>query len=732
MMRRAVGTWPLCAAVTLSNSGDIRHFESNFKVPEWTQPTGVRAGMATPSPASTPPDSTKPWTDAKQPVPGGLGKDNKPGVYAEVPAEAYWQKAAGGRTGAPAPNSKNPVENILMPQYEDKLHRSTELPPPHSGIGPASHRYHDFRRDETPLETVTANQTMQIQPWVDHHPDYDFRNVTGKSDGNRMFLQGIIGNMHMKKAVVSLYKQILRALPLVKHMYYINMTLPQMRAAIKQRMYQNRNVEDPDAIRHLIHNGWMEYQDTVADRRHRSTLLVFFSDDRSQEDLFSKYVVEETELLEQRKWWGGGSQRREGPREGGHWSWLGAQCEKEFDKLAGRVPRSWTSAKGYFETMKPDGTNFWEKSLDYEGWFLLSRDPDRDNARKEFQGYIESGYNQPKHYASKNRRAWRRAVKEVDVIMQSTIEEVYVKNREQMFQYQLREKHPESNRIHAERVMAQNDDDFYSCNFTEYEKYLKQAMREMPNPRLWRTDAFYFRLRYLVSPLEYNWAKVPIGARQEKLYNEWISDHANYAVINSPQFAAIKKSKSQNPMANTFADFYTKFDPDAPATRNLPWYHADFNYDRRYKWDERCMRMKRWVQSGTIEGKLPFFEGYVAEWEQFVNRPDLMHKSDSPERRYASPRMVQLYRGLARMMDVALSNQIKAFAKIPTNIKSDAEAQKILDKTDLSKFSFSVPVVIFPDGMEQPILGLDGSPTGEVAAPAAAAVSEATSASASA
>jgi hypothetical protein len=710
MMRRSYNASGAAARVSPLVMA-VRHFEPTTKIPEWTIPTGVKKPTMTPSSQSVVPDPSGPWPPPIDgPVPAGKGPDNKPGVYAKAPAQAYWQKSRKNVVENPT----HMVDNILVPEFVDDQHPMSERPPSNSGISPMGHRYFDYER-EGPQETVIGEQANHMQPWHDHHPDYDYRNITGKAEGNKQFLQGIIGNMHMKKATLSLYKQILRGLPLVKHSYLINMTLPQMRLTMRERFEQNRHIEDPDAIRHLIHNGWMEYIDSITARRLRNSVMKFFCDDHSQESLFNKYVVEERQMNDERKWWSGGAQRREGAYEGGHWSWLGAQCEKEFDRLAGRVPRSWTAAKGYFEQMKPDGTNFWEKSLDYEGWYLTSHDPDRNTARKEYQGYIESGYNQPRHYASKNRRAWRRAVKEVDFIMQCSLEDVYLKNREQMFQYNLREKHPESNRIHAERSMARQDDEFYSCNFTEYEQYVKQAMREMPNPRLWRTDAFYFRLRYLASALEYNWAKVPIGAKQERLFNEWVSDNGNYAVLNSPQFAAVKKNKKQNPMAWTMADFYTAFDPDVPETRKLPWYHPEFNYDRRYKWDERCMRMKRWVDSGNIEGKLPYFEGHVAEWEQFVNRNDLMHRADSPERRYASPRMVQLYRALGRMMDVALANQMRAFARVPLDVPSDAEAQKILDKTDFSAFVFKVPVVIYPDGVSQPILGLDGSPCGEVA-----------------
>lgn len=229
-------------------------------------------------------------------------------------------------------------------------------------------------------------------------------------------------------------------------------------------------------------------------------------------------------------------------------------------------------------------------------------------------------------------------VKDIETMVETSVEDLYTRNRKQLFQYLIRETHPAANRINAERTLARQDDDFYSTHFKEYEKYLKQTMLEMPNPCLWRTDAFYFRLRYLLAPLQYNWAKVPIGAAQEKLFNEWASANGNYIIYTSDAFAKIKADKARNPKAKTWADFYREFDPDVPETRNLQWYHRYFDYGRRHKWDERCMRMKRWVQSGTIDSKHAFFDIIIVEWKQYINRPERFRAPNSTERRYATLR----------------------------------------------------------------------------------------------
>eukprot|EP00796_Vickermania_ingenoplastis_P004134 gene4134-2976_t len=609
-----------------------------------------------------------------------------------------------------SPNEpKDKSDAVKFPEF-DTYHGKFEQAPYFAG-GPGAMRYHNYVREPPIKETVDYRDVVPAPPFEDHHPNFNYANVTGKREGNSTLMTNTIVNWELKLAMSSLYRSILKSLPMIKHYYWLLMPLPQMKEKIRLRFLQNQHTKDPDAIRHLIHNGWMEFQECAMFRRPRATVEKFFEMD-SLDEMTKQYIKEEGQVNDERAFWNGEEQRREGPHNG-HWSWLGEQCENEFNKIAGRIPMSWTTAKGFFEQGRADGTNFWEKNLDYEGWYIKNVDPDRQNARREMQGWIESGYNQPKHYASKNRRGYRRLVKDIETIMETSMEDLYTHNREQLFQYLIRETHPESNRINAERTLARQDDDFYSTNFEEYEKYLKQVMREMPNPRLWKTDAFYFRLRYLTAPLEYNWARVPVGVAQEKLFNQWISDDMNYVVYNSDVFRSLQKNKAINPMAKTWADFYTEFDPDVPETRNLPWYHKDFNYDRRHKWDERCMRMKRWVQSGTIDGKNSFFDSIIAEWEQYVNRPERFRAPDNAERRYGAPRMVQLYRSLNRLMSVALANQLKAHLSCVcpglTNASAE-EMQKMVETADLRGFKFAVPVLIYPDGAEQQKLGLDGSP----------------------
>lgn len=600
---------------------------------------------------------------------------------------------------------KDKSDEVKFPEFNTSKGKFEHAP--YFAGGPGAMRYHNYVRESPIKETVSHRDVIPAPPFEDHHPDFNYANVTGKREGNTTLMANTAANWEIKAAIASLYRSIIKSLAMVKHYYWLSTPLPQMKEKIRLRFLQNQNVKEPDAIRHLIHNGWMEFQECAMFRRPRATVEKFFEMD-SMDELTMQYMKEEGQVNEDRAFWNGEEQRREGPHNG-HWSWIGEQCENEFNKIAGRIPMSWSTAKGFFEKGKADGTNFWEKNLDYEGWYIKNVDPDRQNARREMQGWIESGYNQPKHYASKNRRGYRRLVKDIETMMEASMEDLYTRNREQLFQYLIRETHPESNRINAERTLARQDDDFYSTNFEEYEKYLKQAMREMPNPRLWKTDAFYFRLRYLMAPLEYNWARIPIGASQEKLFNEWISNDINYAIFNSETFSRIMKDKELNPMAKTWADFYTEFDPDAPETRKLPWYHKDFNYDRRHKWDERCMRMKRWVQSGTIDGKLPFFDSIIAEWEQYVNRPERFRAPDNAERRYGAPRMVQLYRSLKKVVEVALANQIKAFLESNCSLDSAEKVEELLQTTDFSKFRFQVPVLIYPDSIEQPKLSLDGS-----------------------
>ncbi|CBH16700.1 hypothetical protein, conserved [Trypanosoma brucei gambiense DAL972] len=653
------------------------------------------------------------------PIPGATGKDNRQGIYSTRGSPSYFEKRYPRKEGELVskqvvdPNEpRDRSDNLKAPEFDTSLGKFEQAP--YFTGGPGTMRYNNYVREPVDKEGVDYRDVVPLPPFEDHHPDFSYASATGKREGDITLLANTVVNWEIKAAMMSLYRSCLKGLPMVKHYYWLLTPLPEMKSKIRERFLQNQHTKDPDAIRHLLHNGWMEYQEVILFRRTRASVAKFFEWE-SQDELVRGYTREEGKMQEERAFWNGEEQRREGPYDG-HWSWLGKESEKEFAKIAGRIPISWSTSKGYFEKGQADGTNYWEKNLDYEGWYIKNVDPDRQNARREMQGWIESGYNQPKHYASKNRRGYRRLVKDIETMMETSMEDLYTKNREQLFQYLIRETHPESNRINAERVLARQDDDFYSTRFDEYEKYLKQAMREMPNPRLWKTDAFYFRLRYLLAPLEYNWAKVPIGISQEKLYNEWISDNTNYAILSSATFSNIKNNKLKNPMARTWADFYNNYDPDVPETRRLPWYHPDFDYDRRHKWDERCMRMKRWVQGGTIDGKLPYFDSIIAEWEQYVNRPERFRASDSAERRYAAPRMVQLYRSLNRLMDVALVNQMRAVVEssiLNTQVElsraSVTDIQRMLTSVDFTDFRFVVPTIIYPDGVQQPVVGLDGN-----------------------
>jgi Txe/YoeB family toxin of Txe-Axe toxin-antitoxin module len=664
------------------------------------------------------PDGTP---DFSTPVPGrsdkefAAGKGNEPGKYAKFPEPTYFEKAF------PSPFPTTPEDpptramNVKLPAFET-LRGDFENAPGFAG-GPDVHRYEGFKKSVERDETASPEDVLEVSLYRDHHPDFDYTNRTLKVEFLSSNLNQTIVHADLHKAKMSLYKQCLKGMILAKHFYMIPISIEDMKRRIRGRFYFNAHVQDVEAIRHLIYCGLIDYHEIIGFRKTRvSVMRIFGADPYEYEEKYNQYAKEERDHLSSRSFFHGEEQRREGPYEG-HWSEGGLRIAKEFERLAGRIPRSWTTSKGYFEKLVPDGTNYWERNLDYEGWYISNVNPDLKQARQDHAAWMESSYNQPKHYASKNRRSYRRMVKDIETVMETSIEDLYTQNREQIFQNFIRDGHAETNRVSAEKRLAMQDDDVYSTRWEEFETNVKQVMREMPNPRLWKTDAFYFRLRYLMSSFEYNWAKVAIGAQQEKQYNEWISDTVNYVVLHSEAFRAVKASKVQNPMANTFGDFYLNFDPDVPQTRRLPWYHAEFNYDRRYKWDERCMRMKRWVQSGTIDVKRPFFDSYIAEWEQFVNRPEIMKHPDRVERRYCAPRMVQLYRALNKLMDVALTNQLvevlcargkttrESLAKL-----SEAEVQKKVAALDLADFKFDVPVLIYPDGVKQPILGLDGRP----------------------
>lgn len=613
-------------------------------------------------------------------------------------------------------------DTIRKPEFATAFGKFETVPPTSHGGGVFHARGEDFQR-EAPDNVTHMSRITGLSPIHEgHHPFYDYTADSGIREGyNTKMAQHHI-SWDDKVSMHALYRACLRGLPLIKHFYYMLQPLDIMARRVRERFESNKHVHDREAIRMLIHLGWQDYTEIITFRRTKVSVHKHFADDEAIFDLMKHYTNEEGKAMEERRVHAGGYQGKDGPYDG-FWSESGRDAAKEFDKMAGRVPVSYTASKGYFEVWKPDGTNYWEKNMDYEGWYVKNVDPDRRSARKEISAWIEAGYNQPKHYASKNRRAYRRFVRDVDALMNMSSHEAYAATRENMFYMYLRDCCPESNRLAAEKKLARQDDNVFTMKFDEHDVAFRQCVREFPNPRLWKTDAFFLRMRQLTADLEYNWGKAPVGMALEKAYNEWVSHDLHYAVLTSNAFAEIKADKGRNPMAKTWADYYAEFDPDVPATRHLPWYHKDFDYDRRHHWDERCMRMKKWVQSGDVDSKNDFFAKEVAEWEQMVNRPETFRKPESVEFRYTAPRMVQLYRSLGKRMDMALVNQIAetVLAANPAlnndsvkqshgNDEVMAKVKAALETTDFSQFVFDVPVVIYPDNVDQPKLAADGRP----------------------
>lgn len=663
-------------------------------------------------------------------VPGGQGKDNVDGVYEKPREAAYFARGEGGadefRELATASKHRSIGDNIKFPEHHTAYGLFEGAAPAVLTGGREAMKYHGMKPNE-PKETVRDEDVynaMFQQPLKEHHPYLDYTNRSGHMKGHLQGLSTFLVDMELRKAKMSLYRCCLKCLPLLKQFYWINLTTEQMRERLKDRFLINRYVRDEDAIRHLIYMGWMEYTDIISLKRPRSAIHKYFSSMESEYDLQKVYAEQEGRAIEDRRLWNGGEQRKEGSWDG-YWSWLGRESAKEHERLAGRVPTSWKVGKGFFEKWKPDGTNTWEKNMDYEGWFVNNVDPDLHAARKEWQAFTEQQYTVPKHYMSKNRRAYRRMVFDIESILNDTPEESYAKSREIYFQAMIRDKLPETNRIEAERRVARHDDEFYGLKHHETERIWKQCIREFPNPRMWRTDTFFMRFRHLMRDLELNWSKASIGRAQEKVFNEWVSDTANYAILNSRQFDEIKADKERNPMARTWAEFYLSFDPDRPETRRLPWYHPEFNYDRRWNWDELCMRRKKWAASGEIDARRPFFDSLIHEAQLNIHRDDRPRDEKAVYHKYVSPRIVQLYRSFNRRLDVAMTNQMRAVlakasgkSEAALSSLSQAELQALLDKTDFSTFRFDVPTFIYPDGVEQPAHNLDGTPATAAAAAA--------------
>jgi hypothetical protein len=643
-----------------------------------------------------------------------------------------FQRRAGVKDGKEwfeknAPTPRNPVsepahehsDKLKIGEYETAFGKFERRPPSTPTAGAMEYGKYNIKKTQDITGGITEGRPMP--PIAEgHHPFYDYTPSGGVKEGYNTKQAANVLTWDINVSKHGLYRQSMKALPLIKQYYMLLAPLEWMQQCVRKKFEENRNVNDSDAVRHLLQIGWLNYTDIITFRMQKNGVQMFFGGDGhdSSFHIADNYAEEEKAMQLKRQHHNGEERSKDGPF-GGYHSLSGKQTAEEFEKLQGRVPMSWSASKGYFECWKPDGTNFWEKNLDYEGWYIKNVDPDRSAARKEIQGWTEAGYNQPKHYASKNRRAYRRFVKDTEDMFSKTTHELYSESREAMFQSLIRDWCPESNRISAEKRMAMSDDDVFTSKTEEVDAASKQMMREFPNPRLWKTDAAWLRMRVLMAPYELNWAKAPVGVAFERQYNEWVSADVNHTIVASAQFAAVKADKAKNPMARSWSDFYAAFDPDAPATRRLPWYHADFDYDRRHFWDERCMRMKKWAKSGDVDFAHDFFAAEVYKWEDLVNRPEIAKRQSAVMTKYTAPRMVQLYRSLGKRMDVALANQLAEFmvaqktlaAKAGETHGSDArvaEVAKALAATDFKTFVFVVPAVVLPDAAEHTPLELDG------------------------
>eukprot|EP00759_Apiculatamorpha_spiralis_P044140 PhF_6_TR41284/c0_g1_i1/m.62447 len=608
-----------------------------------------------------------------------------------------------------SPENPPPIKSIEHETPEGNY----EVRPPHLRTGHAIEYAQMMGKHQRDPPPMTEDITAQIprHPMEDHHPHFDYRNRTGHRDG---FLTSTTEMMDIKLGKFALYHSCLQSIPIVKHFYMLNLPAAEMKRRIRKQFEKNAHIKDPEAIRMLLYQGWMDYKECATMRKTKGSMFRMFSDRGDFWDATDKMVIEDEKKRMIERAYITGDYSTGGPYDG-FWSADGKCLAHYYEMLKGRVPKHITTSKNFFHPFKPDGTQVWERNMDYEGWWVKNVDPDKAAARKELAGWVAQGYIVPKYYSSKNRRMYRRMVKDLQGVLNDPYHESYAKSRDMWFQMFVREDCPEANRLYAEKKLALLDDEILPSKMDLFKPAMNQALREFPNPRMTKTDVFYFRLRQLMVPLEDNWAKAPVGIALEKGLAEWLSDEVNFAISTSQVFQALKSNPVVNPMARTWADFYDKFDPDVPETRKLPWYHAEYDYDRLKNWDEYCMRKKKWVRLGDIDFTRPFFQALVHENEQFVNRADNIRTYGALERRYTSPRLVQLYRNLDKRMDLALANQIRSYANIPANVTKTEDVQTYLEKkVSWKDFKFQVPVVIYPFGAEQPELGLDGMPLARV------------------
>jgi hypothetical protein len=645
----------------------------------------------------------------------------------------YFETAAWG--GSDKPRAADPVSPKEPKGISDAVRGGAEY---ETGFGEFNMRpgrsgtieeaqYEGFHREPPSWPSVGPLEAGNYNPiHIGHHPDQDYTPTSPLKEGWVTHLSGIHHTSDVKASMHALYRNSIKALPMMKHYYMLTTSLEEMQMNLRLKFEKQAHIRDPETIRHLLVLGWSEFNDMITFRKQRDNVYFFFgAQNKAHLRAQREWHEDKQRLLEDRLLFEGHYHGRLGDMHE-----RSAEQRRLFDERLGRTPPSHVVSKGYFRVRVPDGTHAWERNQDLEGKHGIDVEPDPAIARQELFNEIDLCSFRPIHILQKERKRYRLQVAQIKRWAAGTGTEYYAEHRDAIFNAACKaENSHEMNRVPAEGAVARMDDDVLTRqDGGEAHRINRQLHTEFPHPAQRLSEGYVLRKQQAIGQwFEYNWAKGPSGgAALTAAENAWLSDPVNHAIRHSDAFAAMWKDKARNPMARTWADFYAAFDPDEAATRRLPWVHPDFDYDRRYKWDERCMRAKKWLRGGGIDATRPFLDSVVAEW---VQRCGSVERSVGLERaagdKFRAPAMVQRYRALRRRVDIALANQMREFlgARLggPPAAESDAKAVAaalaVVEAADWAAFRFVVPVLVYPDGVDGPA---DVAVDGRVAAVATA------------
>jgi len=719
MMRRACAGAPLAAAASqrrwkLSNLSDeqaeyyrrIANAQDSFRPSTEVAAEKARLQDSRSLPAVGPGEARRDVGST-----GQTGQSYPRGkVYFETSAWGGTDKAAKSGVDPRAPAGHS--DEVKGSEEYDTVFGKYDMRPGRTGSVDDA-RYEGFHRPPPSWPTVGPAEVFgaAVPMHIGHHPNMDYAHSSGMKDGSTENMTLAFHTTDAKLNLHSLYRAARKSIALMKHYYMLPTPIAEMERALRVKFERNAHLRDPEAIRLALVQGWSEFNDTITFRKQRSHIFFFFGAqmkhvERAQLD----FTKDKQRTLDERLMWEGHYNGR-----AGEYNETMAELRRLYDEREGRTPASQVATHRYFRQRVPDGTHAWERNQDYEGKLGLAAEPDLQIVRQTIGVDVDLSTMRPVHSLQKDRKRYRLQVAQLRRWGSASEAERYAELRDGEFNKAVtHERSLEMNRVFAEKHIAKRDDDVLTKQpSAEARAVAAKLFAEFPHPVQWGSEAFYLRHRMLHEAVfGYNWNRDALADSTAAAEAAWLADPVNFAIRHSAQYAALAADKARNPMARTWADFYAAFDPDDDASRRLPWVAEGFDYDRRHKWDERCMRKKKWLRSGDVDASRPFLQSVVHEWAQRVNS---LEQSADPwrqmESKFTAPLMVQRYRAMQRVVDVALGRQMRAHmdakgtlpkAAAANDAAATAAAAKAVEATDFSGFRFVPPTLVLADTAAAP------------------------------